>query len=185
MTGETLERLCGCVRKLHQMQPSAEMRRPFHHRLAIRAARALRPVQNAWWRMRRPTVMGASALVVNDRGEWLLVRHTYIRGWHFPGGGVKKNETVLAALHRELGEEVGVVPTAPPSLVGVYTNPADPRASHVALYRIDAYTRDFKSNIEIAEWRFFAPDSLPDGAGRGPSNRAAEMNGTRAPDGTW
>ena len=161
------------------------MTRPLHHHLAIRAARAIRPVQHAWWRVRRPTVMGASGLVVNESGAWLLVRHTYIRGWHFPGGGVKKNETVLAALHRELGEEVGVVATQPPTLMGVYTNPADPRASHVALYRIDAFTMDFKSNIEIAEWRFFAPDALPPDTGRGPANRAAEMNGTRIPDGVW
>ncbi|BCW88522.1 RNA pyrophosphohydrolase [Alphaproteobacteria bacterium SO-S41] len=159
--------------------------RPLHHRLAIQAARTLRPVQRLWWRIRRPTVMGACGLVVNAVGEWLLVRHTYMDGWHFPGGGVKTRESVLAAVQRELREEVGVVATALPVLAGVYTNPADPRSSHVALYRIDAYTMDPKPNLEIAEWRFFAPDALPADVGRGPRHRAAELAGTRVPDGVW
>jgi hypothetical protein len=70
-------------------------------------------------------------------------------------------------------------------LLGIYTNPADPRASHVAFYRVDSYEMDFKPNIEIAEWKFFAPDALPEGVGRGPRNRVAEMAGTRTPDGIW
>lgn len=159
--------------------------RPLHHRLAIQAARTLRPVQRLWWRVRRPTVMGACGLVVNAAGEWLLVRHTYMDGWHFPGGGVKTRESVLAAVRRELSEEVGVVATASPELVGVYTNPADPRSSHVALYRIEAFTMNPQINLEIAEWRFFAPEALPKDAGRGPRNRAAELRGERAPDGIW
>ncbi len=162
------------------------MPRPFHERLIIKTARALRPVQRLWWRARRPTVMGASAMVVNEKGEMLLVRHTYMRGWHFPGGGVGKRETVLAAMHRELKEELGLTVKGEPALLGVYTNPGDPRASHVAFYRIDSYDMDFKPNIEIAEWRFFAADSLPPDAGRGPRNRAAEMAGTpRVPAGVW
>lgn len=161
------------------------MPRPFHERLIIGAARALRPVQRAWWRVRRPTVMGTCAMVANEKGEILLVRHTYMTGWHFPGGGVGKRETVLAALHRELKEEVGVTVNGAPELVGVYTNPADPRASHVALYRVDDYAMAYRRNLEIAEWRFFAPDALPEDAGRGPRNRVAEMKGERTPDGVW
>lgn len=161
------------------------MPRPLHERLIIKAARTLRPVQRAWWRVRRPTVMGACAMVMNETGEMLLVRHTYMRGWHFPGGGVGKHETVLAAMHRELREELGLTVTAAPELVGVYTNPADPRASHVAFYKVSTYEMDFKPNIEIAEWRFFAPDALPADAGRGPKNRVAEMKGEREPDGIW
>ncbi len=129
--------------------------------------------------------MGASAMVVNETGEWLLVRHTYMRGWHFPGGGVGKRESVLAALYRELREEVGVVPTAEPQLLGVYTNFADPRASHVALYRVTAYEMVPVRSLEIAEWRFFPPDALPGASGRGPVNRQAELIGQRMPDGVW
>ncbi len=162
------------------------MPRPLHQRLIIKAARTLRPVQRLWWRVRRPTVMGACAMLVNPAGEMLLVRHTYMRGWHFPGGGVGKHESVLAAMHRELREELGVTVTGEARLVGVYTNPGDPRASHVAFYRIESYDMDFKPNIEIAEWRFFSPGNLPPDAGRGPRNRVAEMAGTpTVPAGVW
>ncbi|MFT3811357.1 MAG: NUDIX domain-containing protein [Micropepsaceae bacterium] len=106
----------------------ANVNRPFHQRLIIKAARTLRPIQRAWWRVRRPTVMGACGMVVNEAGAMLLVRHTYMRGWHFPGGGVNKRETVLAALHRELREELGITIRGEPELIGVYTNPADPRS---------------------------------------------------------
>ena len=81
----------------------------------------------------------------------------------------------------DASSEDPVVAPAPPSLVGVYTNPADPRASHVALYRIDAYTRDFKSNIEIAEWRFFAPDALPGDAVDNPLNPTWTSTGSLPP----
>jgi ADP-ribose pyrophosphatase YjhB (NUDIX family) len=142
-------------------------------------------MQRLWWRVRRPTVMGACAMVVNEKGEWLLVRHTYMRGWHFPGGGVGKRESVLAALYRELKEEVGVVPTKTPDLLGVYTNFADPRASHVAFYKVEQFEMSPQRNLEIAEWRFFPPEALPPGTGRGPRNRVAEALGERTPDGLW
>jgi 8-oxo-dGTP pyrophosphatase MutT (NUDIX family) len=129
--------------------------------------------------------MGASAMVVNDAGEWLLVRHTYVKGWHFPGGGVGKRETVLQALHRELHEELGLTINATPELMGVYTNPADPRASHIALWRVERFSMNFKPNAEIAEWRFFSPDDLTSDIGRGPRHRAAEQRGDRMPDGVW
>ena len=147
--------------------------------------RTLRPAVMAWWRIARPTVMGVSAMVENEAGHILLVRHTYTSGWHFPGGGVKTRETVADALARELREEVGVALKAAPELVGVYTNLADPRSSHVAFYRVRSFDIAPAPNLEIAEQRFFAPDALPPGVGRGPVNRLAEMRGGRAPDGLW
>ena len=161
------------------------MKRPLHQRAIIRAARLARPIQRTWWRVRRPTVMGATGMVVNAAGEILLVRHTYMRGWHFPGGGVGKHETVLAALHRELREEVGIVVNGAPELIGVYTNFADPRASHVACYRINDFTMNPKANLEIAEWRFFPPGAFPTDTGNGPRNRLAELQGARVVDGEW
>ena len=66
------------------------------------------------------TTVGVKALVVNDRQEILLVEHTYTKGWHFPGGGVKTGETPIQAVIRELREETGVIAKADPQLFGVY-----------------------------------------------------------------
>lgn len=50
------------------------------------------------------------AVVVNDHGEFLLVRpHGYRQGeWTLAGGGVEEGETIHQAMRREIAEELGV-----------------------------------------------------------------------------
>lgn len=161
------------------------MKRPFHERVAIRTVRAVRPALKLWWRVRRPTVVGVCAMVWNGEGKVLLVRHTYVKGWHFPGGGTAKRETLEDAVRRELMEEVGVRPLSPPVMTGAYLNAADPRSSYVVCFEVRDFQMTPKRNLEIAEWGFFAPDpDLPE-LGPGPRHRFQERAGLRAPDGTW
>ena len=63
-----------------------------------------------------------------------LIRHSYVPGWHFPGGGVEAGETIRQALARELMEEGGIRLDAPPELFGLYlSRPVAPR-DHVAFF---------------------------------------------------
>ena len=52
--------------------------------------------------------LGVWAVVRSPNGEFLLVRHTYTPGWHFPGGGVELGQAVEAALADELTQETGL-----------------------------------------------------------------------------
>jgi putative (di)nucleoside polyphosphate hydrolase len=49
-------------------------------------------------------------ILIHDRGQVLLASRCDGRGWQFPQGGVKRDESAEAALFRELNEEVGLEP---------------------------------------------------------------------------
>ena len=60
-----------------------------------------------------PVALGACALVARE-GRVLLVRHSYVRGWLLPGGGVGRGEAPADAIVRELREEIGLARSSPP-----------------------------------------------------------------------
>lgn len=131
--------------------------------------------------------MGAQGAVFRDGREILLVRHTYRTGWHFPGGGIEKNETVMTALQRELGEEAGVELTEPPTLFGVFANFDNFPSDHVAFYVINGWrqARVPAPNSEIAEVAFFPVNQLPAGTTPAVQRRLDEIAGKAPPGEHW
>ena len=65
------------------------------------------PPARLWWRLIRPRHQGA-VVAVYVGSALLLVRSSYRRGWHLPGGGVRRGETPEIAARRELAEEIGL-----------------------------------------------------------------------------
>lgn len=102
--------------------------------LRLRFERLIRPFYQAYSRRARGMTLGVRALVLDGDGRVLLVRHTYSRGWHMPGGGVERGETAALAMQRELMEEAGIKATAPLALVSIHSAEAHFRGDHILLF---------------------------------------------------
>jgi len=80
-----------------------------------------------------------NAVMLSDRRVLLAkrsaARRAYPGLWSFPGGHVEAGEDLAQALHRELGEEIGIVPTRYDALGAL----ADPQAADVT-YHLFAVT---------------------------------------------
>jgi ADP-ribose pyrophosphatase YjhB (NUDIX family) len=121
--------------------------------------------------------LGVRALVANANGEILLVRHSYVSGWHLPGGGVERGETLRHTLVRELKEEAGVTLEGEASLFAVYYNSKGSPRDHVALFVVRAFRQDaeFRPSAEILGRKFFPPVALPADATAATRQRIAEV----------
>ena len=105
----------------------------------------------------RPMSLGVRGIVISADDEVLLVRHGYVSGWHFPGGGVEVGETCVESVTRELEEEACIALEGPPVLHGLFFNTQTSKRDHVAAYVV----RNFRvlgertPDWEIREARFF------------------------------
>lgn len=107
--------------------------------------------------------LGTRIMLV-DGDKVFLIRHTYIPGWQFPGGGVDPGETVDAAARREVLEETGYRVTGPLEFFGIYHNASTVTdRDHVVFYVAKAFELgfEFKPNREIAEAGWFDRSALP------------------------
>jgi 8-oxo-dGTP pyrophosphatase MutT (NUDIX family) len=147
------------------------------HRLRRALEPLIRHFAHFYWRFARPATLGARAMVIDGQGRIFLVKHSYVGGWHLPGGGVETGETVLAALTRELAEEGNIQLTGQPVLHGIFFNKRISRRDHVALFVVREFLQEGKPvpNSEIVEHGFFAPDALPEDVGRGTRARIGEV----------
>lgn len=125
----------------------------------------------------RPMSLGVRAIVVDAEDKVMLVRHGYVSGWHFPGGGVEVGETCLQSLERELEEEARIAIEAPPVLHGLFFNRQTSRRDHVAAYVVRSFRvlGERRPDWEIKEARFFPREALPQGTTRATRARLAEI----------
>jgi ADP-ribose pyrophosphatase YjhB (NUDIX family) len=155
------------------------MRRPFEP--------AIRRILHLYWRFARGLTVGVRAVVIDGDGRVFLVKHSYVSGWHLPGGGVEAGETLGAALTRELHEEGNIELTGTPQLFGVYFNRRATKRDHVALYVVRAFRQSAppKPNHEIIAHGFFAIGALPEATTQATRARLAEVFSGQDKTETW
>jgi len=147
----------------------------------------LRRVFHLYWRFARGMTLGVRAVVLDGDNRVFLVKHSYVAGWHLPGGGVEVGETFRDALTRELMEEGRIELLAEPALHGIFLNSHVSRRDHVAVYLIRQFRQDRspEPNREIVATGFFEPAALPAETTQGTRLRISEVLEGRAPIATW
>ena len=147
----------------------------------------LRTVFHLYWRLVRSMTLGVRAVVLDADNKVFLVKHSYVAGWHLPGGGVEVGETFLDALKRELVEEGRIELSGEPALHGIFFNSHVSRRDHVAVYVVRHFRQDRlpEPNREIVACGFFDAAALPPDTTRGTRLRIAEVLDGKPQIATW
>lgn len=135
-------------------------------------------------RFTRPLTIGVRGVILDDDDRVFLVRHGYIPGWHFPGGGVETGETTRAALAREVEEEARIAIRGEPRPHGVFHHR---KRDHVVVYVVRDFTvlGDRAPDWEIAEGAFFPVAALPEETTSATRSRLREVLEGVPPAETW
>jgi ADP-ribose pyrophosphatase YjhB (NUDIX family) len=131
--------------------------------------------------------LGVRAVVLDADNRVFLVKHSYVSGWHLPGGGVEVGESFRGALHRELMEEGRIELAGEPTLLGIYFNNHVSRRDHVAVYVISQFRQERmpEPNREIIACGFFDAKRLPPDTTTGTRLRIAEVLESQPVMVTW
>jgi 8-oxo-dGTP pyrophosphatase MutT (NUDIX family) len=106
--------------------------------------------------------LGAAAVILDDQGRVLLVKHTYGRmNWELPGGAAERGESIVETALREVREETGLDVEALHT-TGIYYEPASDMLHFV--FRCRPRDGDFGAKpdrLEISRCAFWPPGELP------------------------
>jgi ADP-ribose pyrophosphatase YjhB (NUDIX family) len=155
--------------------------------LRERSEPVLRRIFHLYWRFARGMTLGVRAVVLDGDNRVFLVKHSYVAGWHLPGGGVEVGESFRDALGRELQEEGRIELSGEPVLHGMFFNSHVSRRDHVAVYLIRHFRQDHlpEPNREIVACGFFEPGALPADTTEGTRLRLSEVLEGKALIATW
>jgi len=104
-------------------------------------------------------LIGVTGIILNDKNEILLFKHTYRQTeWGLPGGYIKAKEHPQEALEREIEEESGLIVSVDDELK-IRT---DREQARVDICFVGKFMGgDFKKSSEVVDAKFFAFNDLP------------------------
>ncbi|HTE84662.1 MAG TPA: NUDIX hydrolase [Dehalococcoidia bacterium] len=109
-------------------------------------------------------LLGAAAVLQDEAGRVLLVKHSYgMLNWELPGGGAELHESLVETALREVREETGLDVTAE-RLTGIYYDPTHPLGEFVHFVFVCRRTTPqdpVPAPPEITACGFWSPEELP------------------------
>ncbi len=151
---------------------------PFLHRASLALSLAVRAY-------RTPVCFGTNAVVEQADGTVVLVRHRYMPGLCFPGGGVAAGEPPLEAVQRELKEEIGMTRVDSVEFLRLYTRKIWWTTNVITLFRVHGAEINFKPSFEISEIVAVDPHAPPADTSPATRRRLAELTGTAPVSPYW
>lgn len=105
-------------------------------------------------------LVGVTGVIINDRHEVLLVKHTYRQTpWSLPGGYLKRGEHPREGMEREILEETGLRVRVE-KLIKTAHDPVTARLDITCYGKFIEGT--FTKSAEVSECGFFSINSLPE-----------------------
>ena len=144
-------------------------------------------LRKSYWRIFKIKTFGVR-VIISKEGAFFLVQHRYGGLWVFPGGGIKKQESLEEAAKREIKEEANIEIKSFNRKLGVYKNTKEGRNDTVTiLIAKDWQDSGRKWNWEIKDAGFFHTNSLPASTSSATKRRITEyLSGeTKEFSGDW
>ena len=141
-----------------QITPDVQNVSLFHKIVSSKIGLAI--LHRYFW-ITRGMTLGVRVVVKNQAGEILVVKHTYIQGWHLPGGGVEHGEDVHTAAIREVFEETGITDLKDFRFLGFEFNRDVSKKDHIVF--LAAKTLEDirpKKSLEISRVEFQSLDKI-------------------------
>ena len=104
-------------------------------------------------------LIGVTGIILNDKNEILLFKHTYRQAeWGLPGGYIKAKEHPQEALEREIDEESGLVVSVDEELK-IRTDRESARMDICFVGKLMG--GEFRKSSEVTDAKFFSFNDLP------------------------